>query len=86
MAAAARIGVVGLLLLAAVRMGNEKAIRNAPDSPLELFDLARDMAEKTNVAKDNPAIVAKIEAYLKTARTDPPPQLEPDKPPGKLFR
>jgi len=54
----------------AVRHGNWKAIRNAPGRPLELFDVVRDPAERQNVATDNPAVVAKVEAYLKTARTD----------------
>jgi arylsulfatase A-like enzyme len=54
----------------AVRHGDWKAIRPAPGRPLELYDVAKDTGEKTDVAKDNPAVVAKIEAYLKTARTD----------------
>ncbi len=54
----------------AVRHGDWKAIRNAPGKPLELYDVARDPAEKQNVAAGHPAVVAKIEAYLKTARTD----------------
>ncbi len=54
----------------AVRHGDWKAIRTAPGKPLELYDVARDPAEKQNVAADHPAVVAKIEAYLKTARTD----------------
>ena len=53
----------------AVRMGDWKAVRLAPGEPLELYDLARDLGEKTNVAKEHPEVVAKIEAYLKTART-----------------
>ena len=54
----------------AVRHGDWKAIRTAPGKPLELYDVARDPAEKQNVAADHPAVVAKIEAYLKAARTD----------------
>ena len=54
----------------AVRHGDWKAIRTAPGKPLELYDVARDPAEKQNVAAGHPAVVAKIEAYLKTARTD----------------
>jgi arylsulfatase A len=56
----------------AVRMGNWKAVRLAKDQPLELYDLAADRSEKANVASQHPAVVAKIEAYLKTARTDSP--------------
>ena len=54
----------------AVRMGNWKAIRNKLDGPLELYDLSKDIGEKDNVAAKQPDVVAKIEAYLKTARTD----------------
>jgi arylsulfatase A-like enzyme len=54
----------------AVRHENWKAIRSSPRAPLELYDVAKDPAEKQNVAKDYPAVVTKIEVYLKTARTD----------------
>jgi arylsulfatase A-like enzyme len=54
----------------AVRHGNWKAIRPAPGQPLELYDVVRDPAEKSNLSKDHPQVVAKIEEYLKTARTE----------------
>lgn len=56
----------------AVRMGNWKAVRLAKDKPLELFNLADDPTEFTDVAAKHPDVVAKIETYLKTARTDSP--------------
>ncbi len=54
----------------AVRMGRWKAVRPQTGEPLELYDLETDLAEKNNVASSHPEIVAKIESYLKSARTD----------------
>ncbi|MHC4641769.1 MAG: arylsulfatase [Planctomycetota bacterium] len=56
----------------AVRWRNYKAIRPAPNKPLELYDIEKDLAEQNNVAEKHPDVVAKIEKYLKTARTDSP--------------
>lgn len=53
----------------AVRMGDWKAVRYGVDGPLQLYNLKNDIGEKSNVAGSNPEIVAKIEDYLKTART-----------------
>ena len=54
----------------AVRMGDWKAVHLQVGKPLELYNLQTDPAEKENVAEKNPAVVAKIEAYLKGARTE----------------
>jgi arylsulfatase A-like enzyme len=54
----------------AVRMGNWKALRLGPGRPLELYDLSADIGETTNVASAHPDIVARIEKYLLTARTE----------------
>ena len=56
----------------AVRMGNFKAVRLAPDKPMELYNLAEDVFEKHNVADRYPDVITKIEAYLKTARSESP--------------
>jgi arylsulfatase A-like enzyme len=54
----------------AVRIGDWKAVRPQPGAPLELYNLKTDLGEKQNVAGQNPEVIAKIEAYLKSARTE----------------
>ncbi|HVY70592.1 MAG TPA: arylsulfatase, partial [Verrucomicrobiae bacterium] len=54
----------------AVRMGDWKAVRLEPGKPLELYNLKNDASETNNIAASQPAIVARIEGYLKTARTE----------------
>ena len=54
----------------AVRMGKWKAVRLKNGAPLEVYDLQADPKEERDVASENPEIVAKIETYLKGARTD----------------
>ena len=54
----------------AVRMGDWKAVRLKVGGPLELYDLKTDVGEKHDVAADHADVVAKIEAYLKGARTE----------------
>ena len=59
----------------AVRMGKWKGIkqdvRKNPDAPAELYDLENDISESRNVAKDYPAIAARIERIMLEARTRP---------------
>jgi arylsulfatase A-like enzyme len=54
----------------AARMGDWKAVRPQADEKLELYNLKADIGEKENVAQKNPEIVAKMDSYLKTARTE----------------
>jgi len=56
----------------AARSGNWKAIRNDPSEPIELYDLADDIGEQTNVASRHSDIVQKMTAYLDAARTPSP--------------
>lgn len=61
----------------AVRLGNWKGIRNDvvknPDGPIELFDLATDLGEQTNVAARHPEVVARIAAIMKAEHVDEEP-------------
>ena len=56
----------------AVRHGEWKAVRLAPGAALELYNLRIDPGENANVAGRHPEVVKRIEAYLKTARTEHP--------------
>jgi arylsulfatase A len=57
----------------ALRMGDWKVVRPKPDGPLELYNLKDDPAETTDVAARNPKVMAKLQALLKSARTEPRP-------------
>lgn len=56
----------------AVRWGQWKAVRFGINEPLELYNVVEDIAETRNVAADHADVVARIEKYLETARTDSP--------------
>lgn len=58
----------------AVRQGDWKAVRldfqTDPDRPLELYNLADDLAETKNVAAEHPKIVARMAAIMREAHVD----------------
>ncbi|MBL7222373.1 MAG: arylsulfatase [Candidatus Brocadiae bacterium] len=56
----------------AVRMGRWKGVRFGTDEPLELYDLATDRGEKTDITAQHPDVVRRIETFLATARTESP--------------
>ena len=56
----------------AVRFGDWKAVRNSPGGSIELYDLAKDESESTDLAAARPDLVAKADALLKASRTDDP--------------
>ena len=68
--------------------GRWKGIRErSPTASLALYDLQNDAAETNDVAARNPAMMARIEAYLKTARTESPdwPAREPPAAPVRII-
>ena len=54
----------------AARQGPWKAIRTRWGQPLELYNLDDDLGEQNNLAAGHPEIVAKMEAFMKSAHTD----------------
>ena len=54
----------------AARWGNWKVVRPKKEAGLELYNLAKDIGEKKDVADLNPEIVSIFERFLKTARTE----------------
>lgn len=56
----------------AVRFGDWKALRAAPNQPIELYDLASDPGETTDIADMHPDMVTQALAYMDQAhRPDP---------------
>jgi len=51
-------------------MGRWKAVRYGIDSETELYDLDSDLYETSDVAKEHPAIVEKMNRLLKETRTE----------------
>lgn len=53
----------------AVRMNHWKAVRPKPDAPWELYDLAKDLSETTDVAAQHPDVLAQMERYAAEAHS-----------------
>ncbi len=56
----------------AVRFGNYKAVKKGPKAALELFDLAKDPGEQTDLANTKPDLVSKAQELLNAAHTETP--------------
>jgi arylsulfatase A len=56
----------------ALRLGDWKAYRAAPDRPLELYHLAEDLGEKHDLAAQRPEIAGKLERLMAESRVDSP--------------
>ncbi len=55
-----------------VRLGSWKGIRNAATGAFELYDLAKDIGEKTDGAAGHPDVVSRLEGIMRAAHTDSP--------------
>jgi arylsulfatase A-like enzyme len=53
-----------------VRLGSWKGIRDAATGAFELYDLANDLAETTNVAAANPTTVSRIAGIMRSSHVD----------------
>jgi len=60
----------------AVLLGHWKAIKNTPESPVELYNLASDIGEKYNVAAENPDLVKQAEQIMQAEHVLAPPQVD----------
>lgn len=54
----------------ALRQGDWKAYRRAPEAPIELYDLSKDIGETTDLASQMPDKVAELEKLMQESRTD----------------
>ena len=70
----------------ALRRGDWKAVRPARGAPVELYNLAEDLAEEHNVAGQHPDIAARLTELMDAQHEAPPPQIEPDAPDGRFYQ
>jgi arylsulfatase A-like enzyme len=56
----------------AARTGNWKGVRKGLKSPIELYDLSKDISERNDLAAQHPEVVRKIEEIFAAAHRDSP--------------
>ena len=66
----------------AARMGDWKAIQHKPDGPIELFNLADDLSEVTNLAEQHPDVVHRLMKFMDASHVDQRPHPGPAVPTG----
>jgi hypothetical protein len=45
-------------------------VRKDPNSPIELYDLSKDIGEENNIASKNPQIVKKMESAMRESHVE----------------
>ncbi len=55
----------------AVRSGRWKAVRHGRERPIELYDLATDLSETTDVAADHPEVIERMAAVMAEEHAEP---------------
>jgi len=63
-----RISYSSFAKMEAARLEQFKAVRQAPDKPIELYNLQEDIGETTNIAADHPTIVQVLGNFMKEAK------------------
>lgn len=63
-----RISYSSFAKMEAARQGPFKAVRKAPNQPIELYNLNDDIGETTDIAKNNPTIVHMLGNFMKEAK------------------
>jgi hypothetical protein len=63
-------------LMQAVLMGQWKAVKNSPDSPIELYNLSDDVGEQNDVSAANYEIVKTMQQIMKREHNQAPPQID----------
>lgn len=66
--------------MAALRRGTMKLVRPKAGAQVELYDLAADRGETTNLALKKPDVASRMETEMNASRTEPRPQSEPPHP------
>ena len=69
-------GEITSTLKQAVLQGEWKAVKNSPDSQVELYNLALDIGEQNNVAAEHPELVKTMEQLMKSQHVPAPPQAD----------
>jgi arylsulfatase A-like enzyme len=58
-------------MIQAVRSGDWKLVQPAPGAPFELYDVSKDLAERSNVAADHPDVVKRLTKLAASSHTPP---------------